>query len=163
MILSYTGHHATSVVTLFFSLTHVTCVALNQTAVIRNSTSVTYWTLCHNREQLVIYCECYGFKRAFFTLRRFFYLALFPDFSRPPWDRQFNLKVKTASRWSVWITAIHKRFICGRFYLRASAGQSGNINLHGELVLQNIRFEMNASYGIWTLFAICEEVTSLLS
>ena len=62
----------------------------------------------------------------------------------------------------VWITAIYKIFFCGRFSLRARAGQSRNINLHGELILRNICFEIFASYGIWTLFAIGEYVTSLL-
>ena len=65
-----TGHHTAPVVTLFFSLTHVTCMALHHTLVIRCSTSVTYRTLCHASGDLVIYHECYGFERAFFTLKR---------------------------------------------------------------------------------------------
>ena len=47
--------------------------------------------------------------------------------------------------------------------LKVEAGQSRNINPHGELILPNISFEIFASYGIWTLFAIGEHVTSLLS
>ena len=46
--------------------------------------------------------------------------------------------------------------------LRARAGQSQNINLHGKLASQKIS-EILASYGILTLFAIGEHVTSLLS
>ena len=101
-----------------------------------------------------------------------FYFALFPAFSRFPWGRQFNLKVSRASCWSSKHSpdptncldhTIHKRFICGRFYSRARTGQSRNINLYGELVLQNISFEIFASYGIWALFATGEHVTRLLS
>ena len=66
-----TGHHAAPVVTLFFRVIHVTCMALHHTVVIRHSTSVTYGTLCHSSGHLVIYRECYGFQRAFFTLRHF--------------------------------------------------------------------------------------------
>ena len=72
-----TGHHATPVVTLFFGLAHVTCMALHHTVVISYSTSVTYRTLCHASGHLLIYCECYRFERAFFTLRRFFTLHSF--------------------------------------------------------------------------------------
>ena len=32
---------------------------------------VTYRRPCHASGHLVIYCECYGFERAFFTLKRF--------------------------------------------------------------------------------------------
>ena len=53
-----------------------------------------------------------------------------------------------------------KRFLWGRFFIRARAGQSQSVNLHRELVLQNIIFEMFASYKIWTLFTIAEHVTS---
>ena len=93
------GHHAVPVVTLFFSLTHVTCMALHYTAVIRHSTSVTYGTLCHASGHLVIYRECYGFERAFFTLRSFLPCTL-PAFSRLSWGLQFNLKVSRDLCWS---------------------------------------------------------------
>ena len=63
----------------------------------------------------------------------------------------------------VWFTALHKRLICGRFYLRLRVGQSGDIKFHGELILPNIHFEIFTSYGIWILFAIGEHVTRLLS
>ena len=43
------------------------------------------------------------------------------------------------------------------------AGQSQNINIHEELVLQNFGFEIFASYEIRTLFTIGEHATSLLS
>ena len=32
---------------------------------------VTHWTPCHASGHLVIYRVCYGFERAFFTLRHF--------------------------------------------------------------------------------------------
>ena len=70
------GRHAMLVVTLFFSVT----------------SGVTYGTLCQASGHLVIYHECYEFERASFTLKFFFYLALLLAFSRPSWDRQFNLK-----------------------------------------------------------------------
>ena len=66
-----TGHHAAPVVTLVFSLTHVTYVTSHHTVVIRYSTIVTYGTLCHPRGHLMIYRECSGFDRALFILRRF--------------------------------------------------------------------------------------------
>ena len=78
-----------------------------------------------------------------------FYLALLPAFSRLPCGRQFNFKVSRASCWSskhaparifVWITAIHKRFIRGRFYLRVRAGWPRNINPHEAFVLRNTSF-----------------------
>ena len=46
----------------------------------------------------------------------------------------------------IWITAIHKRVIRGRFSLRSSAGQSRNISFYSYLVLRNISFEISASY-----------------
>ena len=117
------GHHAASVVTLFFSLIHVTCMALHY------STSGTYRILCHASDHLVIYCECYGFSRALFILRYFLPCTL-SFFSRLLWCWELDLKISRASCWSLkiglvqllfWITAICKRFICGSFYLRARA------------------------------------------
>ena len=81
---------------LGFIVTHVTCMALQHTVLIRYSTSVTYRTLCQASGHLVIYHECYGFERAFFTLR-FFYLEFLLAFSRILWDQQFNLKVSRVS------------------------------------------------------------------
>ena len=60
----------------------------------------------------------------------------------------------------VWITVIHKRFICGGFYLRARACQVRNINFSRELVVWSISFEISASYEVWTLFAIGEYLKS---
>ena len=97
-----TGHHAAPVVTLFFSLTHVTCMALHHTMVIRYSTSITYGTLCHANGHLVIYRECYGFERAFFTLRRFlpcipscFFKAFLGQTVQPQSYQGFMLVFKT--------------------------------------------------------------------
>ena len=80
-----TRNHAAPVVTLFSSLTHVICMALHHTVVIRYSTSVSYRTLCNASGHLVIYRECYGFERSFFTLKHFFtlhFFLLFQDFPR---------------------------------------------------------------------------------
>ena len=55
--------HVTSVVTLIFSVT----------------SGVTYRTPCHASGHLVIYRDCYGFERAFFTLMCL-YLVLLPAF-----------------------------------------------------------------------------------
>ena len=72
-----TRHRATPVVTLFFNLTHVTYVTRHHPVVIRYSTSVTYRTLCHASDHLLIYCGCYTFERAYFTLKRFLPCAPF--------------------------------------------------------------------------------------
>ena len=110
--------------------------------------------------------------REHFLLSVVFYLTLLSAFPRLPGassstsklaELQSDLRNIAPARLFVWITAIHKRYICGRFYLRARTGQSRNINLHEELVLQNISFEIFAFYGIWTLFAIGEHVTRLFS
>ena len=113
-----TGHHAESVVTLLFSLTHVTCVLLYNTVVTRYRTSVTYGTLCHASSHLVTW-----FERVFFTLMRFL-----PCFSGSDGSSSklagfhADLKNIVPARLFVCIATIHKRFICGRFYLRAKAG-----------------------------------------
>ena len=57
---------------------------------------VTYSRSCHTSGHLMIYRECYGFERAFFTLA-FFTLHSFLLVLRLPWGRQFNLKVSRAS------------------------------------------------------------------
>ena len=158
------GHHAIPVVTLFFSHTHVICMALHYTVVIRYSPSVTYRTLCHASGHLVLYRECYGFGGECFLLSGVFYLALLPAFSRLPWGWQFNLKTSRVSCWSSKHgpspellfksqQSTKDLYVVG---LRARAGQSQNTNLHRELVLWNIGFEIFASYEIWTLFAIGE-------
>ena len=138
------GHYATPVVTLFFSLTHVNCMALHHTVVIRYSTSLTHRALCHASSHLVIYRKCYRFEsifysQAFSTLQSFLLFQGFPGASSStsklaglPTDL-LNI---APTRLFVWITAIHRRFVCGRFYLRSMADQSQNINLHGELVLK---------------------------
>ena len=46
------------------------------------------------------------------------------------------------------ILLLTKKVLHGRFYLKVSASQSWNTNLCGELVLQNISFEIFDSYGI---------------
>ena len=107
----------------------------------------------------------------FFTLRRFLPCtpSLFQNFPGVGSSASklavlhADLRKMAPARLFVWITTIHKRFICGRFYLTARSGQSQNITLHGELVLRNISFEIFASYRIWTLFTIDKHITSLLS
>ena len=88
-----TGHHAAPVVTLFFRVIHVTCMALHHTVVIRHSTSVTYGTLCHSSGHLVIYRECYGFQRAFFYSQAFFTLHFFLLFQGFPGARSSTSKL----------------------------------------------------------------------
>ena len=107
--------------------------------------------------------------REHFLLSDVFYLALFSAFSRLPWGDSSASKLARhhANLWNIapaqlffWTKVIHKRFICGRFYLKARSGKSWNINLHGELVLRNISFEIFTSDKIWTLFAKGEHDTS---
>ena len=54
---------------------------------------------CHASGHLVNR-ECYGFERAFYTLKRFFTWHSFLLVLRLPWGRQFNLKASWASCWS---------------------------------------------------------------
>ena len=118
------------------------------TVVIRCNTSVIFGTLCHTTRHLLNYHECYGFERAFFTLRRFLPNTFF-CFLRLPWGRQFNLKLTglhadpqniVPAQLFVWITTIQKRFICGRFCLRVKGVWSRNINLYRALILWKISF-----------------------
>ena len=103
---------------------------------------VTYGTLCYatgHKPLLTQACyrEWYRFQTAFFTLRRFLpcnascFCQCFP--------RASSLASKfpglRADLWNIipawlfiWITAIHKRCICGGLYLRAGAGQSRRIS-----------------------------------
>ena len=112
------GHHAAPVVTLLFSLTHVTCMALHYTVVIRYITSVTYKMLCHASGHLVINCECYWYERAIFTLSRF--LAYIPSC----WFQGFPGASSSTSKLAglhaslqnialaclfLWITTIHNK------------------------------------------------------
>ena len=125
--------------------------------------------LCDLREAMSLltsyfphpFTKCYGYERAFFTLRRFLSYTPCCIFQGSSGSRQFNLKISRASYWSsnlvpaylfAWITPIYKGFIRGKLHLRVRAGQSRNINLYGELTLQNVSFEISASHGIWTLF-----------
>ena len=113
------GRHAMLVVTLFFSVT----------------SGVTYGTLCQASGHLVIYHECYEFERASFTLK-FFFLPCTPScffkaFLRPavqPEAHQGFMFIFGTKPRPTAIIAAHKRFIFGRFYLRATAGQSERIS-----------------------------------
>ena len=96
-----------------------------------------------------------------FTLRSFLLFQGFPVAS----SLILTLAGLHADLWNIFpnwlfvsITAIHKRFICVRFYLRARAGQSRNVNIHKELALWNINFKIFVSYEIWTLLIIREHV-----
>ena len=100
----------------------------------------------------------------FFNIRCFLPGApscCFQDFSG------FNLKVSRTSCWNskhssgLTICLNHsnpQKIYMGRFYLRARAGQSQNINLYGN----NTSLKMFASYRIWTLVTVGEHVTSLM-
>ena len=144
-------------VILFYSLTHITCMALHHTVVIRYSTSVTYRTICHTSGHLVIYRECCGFERTFSTLRYFlpctpscFFEASLGSAAQPESYQDFMLIFETYSLPDCLFESKQstKRFTCDRSYLRARASQSQNINLHRELVSWNISFEIFASYEI---------------
>ena len=118
--------------------------------------------LCRASGHLLIYRGSYGFERVFCTLRRFFYLAVFPAVFKvslgvaSSTSRLAGLHVHlwniAPARQFVWITAIHKRFICDRFYLIPRANQSRNISLHGELVLQNI--SLHGELTLWNISLI---------
>ena len=101
------------------------------------STRVTYRTLCHAIGHQLLptqpcYRECYGFERAFFTLRHFLSYTPSCFFQGFPGNRQFNLKVSKASCWSSKhspgpaISLNHsnpQKFYTGRFYLGVTAGR----------------------------------------
>ena len=69
---------------------------------------------------LVIYCECYGFERVFFTLR-LIYFTLLPASIKASLEAVISTSMLTGlyadlrniapARLFVWITAIHKRFV----------------------------------------------------
>ena len=140
-------------------------MALCHTVVIRYSASVTYKTQCHANGQLVIYRECYGFERVLFTLWRFLIPSCFFKSSLggagSSTSKLAGSRDMTRAR-PDYLFESHqsKRFLWGRFFIRARAGQSQSVNLRRELVLQNIIFEMFASYKIWKLFTKGEHVTS---
>ena len=78
-------------------------------------------------------------------------------FWRLSWGRHFNLKVSTDSCWSSKHSPGRtnclnhnnpQKIYMWLFHLRPRSGQSRNINIFGELVLQDISFEIFASYGI---------------
>ena len=125
------------------------------------STCVTYRTpshaIGHQLLPTTLYRECYGFERAFFTLRRFLPYTPSCWFQGFRGSRQFNLKVSRASCWSsrhspgrllVWITAIHKRDMV--------IGSIQGLRLAGH-VMKNLyltRFEL-ASRKMDMLKAVC--------
>ena len=93
------------------------------------------------------YRECYGFERAFFTLKRFLPYTPSYFFQGFPGSGQFSLKISRASCWSSkhslgsTICLNHsnlQKIYTSRFYLRVRAGQSRDINFCRELVLQNV-------------------------
>ena len=136
-----------------------------------NVTSATYGALCHASGHLLIYRECYGFGRAFFTLRCFLpctpscFLKGFPgDDNSTSKSAGFrdDLQIIALVRLFVWKTVIHKGFICGRFYLTTRAGQVRNIKFPRELVVRNISFDISASYGVWAPFVIGEYLRNFI-
>ena len=80
---------------------------------------VTYRTPWHVSGHLVIYREWYEFERAFFLSQAFFMLHSFLMVSRPPWGRQFNLKISRDFRFNY--NNPQKRY-GDRFYLMGTAG-----------------------------------------
>ena len=111
---------------------------------------VTYRMPCHASGHLVIYCECYGFERAFLALRRFFYrvsrLSLGASTSTSKLVvLHADLQNIAPVQLFVWIITINKKGNSGRFYLRVMAGR-----------LRYKKSEIWRDYEIWTLFAINE-------
>ena len=107
--------------------------------------------------------ESVFYSQAFFTLHSSCFLKGFPgdNISTSKSIRLHDDSQNIApARLFVWITVIHKRFICGGFYLRARAGQVRNINFSRELVVRNICFDISASYWVWTVFTIGEYLRS---
>ena len=66
-------------------------------AMLRHWSPCYLQTPCHASGHLVICHECYGFERAFFTLRYFLPYTASSCFQGLPGSRQFNLKVSRAS------------------------------------------------------------------
>ena len=124
------GHHVETVVTLIFSLTHVTCIALHQTVVIRYSTTVAYGTLCHASGHLVIYRQCYRFERAFFTLRPFLpctpssFFKAYLGYRSTSKLAGIHADLQNIAPVALFVctASIYKRLICGSFFLRVRAG-----------------------------------------
>ena len=129
------------------------------------STCVTYGTLCnaigHQLLPTLPFTASATDSRERFLLSGVFYLTLLPAFSRILWEPAVQPQVSRASCWSSrhnpgpTICSNHsnpQKFYTSRFYLRARAGQSRNINPYRELVLQNVSFKRLASHGIWNLF-----------
>ena len=115
---------------------------------------VTYRMPCYTSGHLVIYRECCGFERAF-LLSGVFYLTLLPAGFKASLGADSSISKLPGFLWNIaparlfaWFTAIHKRFICGRYYLRFMAGR--------------LRNEEFATYGNWTLFAIGEHARGLM-
>ena len=91
-----TEHRVAPVVTLYFRVTRVICMAPHGGHHVQHH--------CHLRDtiphHLEIYRECYGFERTLFTLRHF--LLCIPSCFFKPSHLNFNLnlKVSRASYWS---------------------------------------------------------------
>ena len=94
-----------------------------------------------------------------FLLSSVFYLKLLPAFLGLPWGRQFSLKSSrlhddlrniAPARIFAWFTAIHKRVLHGKFYLRVRVSPELQILQH------------NTSHWFWTCILIDPYVTSCL-
>ena len=163
------GPHVAPLVTLFFSLTQVTCMALHHTAQWSSgaapvllkghyATPVVTWWSTRSATDL----------REHFWLSGIFYSAIFPVFFFQGFPGASNSTAKLAgfhtdlrniapAQLFVW------RVLCHTFYLRARTGQSQTLIFKELLCYGNFIFERFTSYGIWTLSAIGENLTSLLS
>ena len=119
-------------------------MALYHTVVIRYITSITYGTLCHASGHLMIYRKCYGFGRPFYSQ---VFLSCIPSCFFQGFPEAGSSTSKLAGlhpdlrntvpvRLFVWITTIHKSFLCARFYLRVTAAWPRNINLYRAFVIR---------------------------
>ena len=168
-----TGHHAVPVVTLLLVLPmlpmwhYITSDhQVQHQCYLRDIMLRQWWS--GDLPRVLRVWESVFYSQAFFTLHSFLLLQGFPGTGSSNSELarlHADLRNIASTQLLVWITTIHKRFICGRFYLRARDGHPRNIKLHGKLVLQSISFTetLFLKYSPLTGFATGKHVTSVLS
>ena len=116
---------------------------------------VTYRTPCYTSGHLVIYRECYGFERAFFTLRPFLPCTPSCCFQGFPGASslisrlaglQADLRNIAPAALFFWITAIHNKSIL--------VGSTWGLWLAS--------YKKPASNGIWILFTISDQARNFM-
>ena len=114
--------------------------------------------------QVLMIWEGVFYSQAFFTLHHCIFQGFlrFGSSTSKSGGLHADLRNIVPAQLFVWITTIHRRFGIGRFCLRSRVAQSRSINFYRGLVLQNISFEISASYGVWTFFEIVGYVINLM-